>query len=268
MTNVGAQGDDDGEQTFADSAKNLEERIRQHDELRDEEDFRAQQKRLNRLTFSFIDAVRAAAAVCTRDPDSARKLLQFSMDDFIESALSIYMLGEQGIFNVGRRELRYMLEAGAKAVYVDDQLPGTASLDERLAYLADNSNVPRSSINVVDQMPLRLLADPGEFRRSVHSAFGALSGYTHVSRRMLDERVRRISRDEGMGFEQASTLRVFNSLVALTYDLVLAMILEGIGPMFAGDLFRHVFDFEDRWPYAKTRFISHISAGFDYRHTR
>lgn len=264
MTNVGAQASVDGEGTFADLAKDLEGRIRQHDELRDEEGFRAEEKRLNRLTFSFIDAVRAAAVVCTRDPDSARKLLQFSMDDFIESALSIYMLGEQGIFNVGRRELRYMLEAGAKAIFVDEQLPGTASLDERLAYLADNSNVPRSSINVVDQLPLRLLSDPGEFRRSVHSAFGALSGYTHLSKRMLDERVRRISRGEGMGFEQASTLRVFNALVAQTYDLVLAMILEGIGPMFASDLFMYVFDHEERWPYAKTRYLSHISASFNY----
>ena len=124
MTNLEVQGNDEASESFADLAKDLEERIRQHDGLRDEGDFRAEQNRLNRLTFSFLDAVRAAAVVCTRDPDSARKLLQFSMDDFIESALSIYMLGEQGIFNVGRRELRYMLEAGAKAVYVDEQLPG------------------------------------------------------------------------------------------------------------------------------------------------
>ena len=68
-----------------------------------------------------------------------------------------------------------------------------------------------------------------------------------------------------MGFEHASTLRVFNALVAQTYDLMLALILEGIGPMFAGDLFMYVLDHEERWPYAKTRYLSDISAGFNYK---
>lgn len=38
----------DAEEAYADLAFNLEERIRQHDELRDRGDFQAEQKRLNR----------------------------------------------------------------------------------------------------------------------------------------------------------------------------------------------------------------------------
>ena len=104
MTTSRRRPSDDSEHTFAALAAELEERIRQHDELRDTTQFRAEQNRLRRLTTDFVDAVRSAALIFTRYPNSERWLLQSSMDDFIESAVSIHMLGEQGVFNVGRRE--------------------------------------------------------------------------------------------------------------------------------------------------------------------
>jgi hypothetical protein len=256
---------DDSEQTFAALAAKLEERIRQHDELRDSTQFRAEQNRLRRLTADFVDAVRSAALVFTRYPSPERWLLQSSMDDFIESAVSIHMLGEQGVFNVGRRELRYMLESAVKAVYVDQQLPGDASLSDRIAYLGARGNVPRSSVDVVDRLTLRMLQDQEKFCAEVHSAFGALSGYTHVSKKMLDERVRRVTQGDYMGFESPKTLRAFSALVAKTYDVVLATILEGIGPLFAGDLFLHHFDDKTKWSYSKTSYVVAISAQFHYK---
>jgi hypothetical protein len=251
--------------TYASLAAKLEERIRQHEEFRNREDFQAERTRLGRLTAGFVDAVRSLSFAYARDPESARRLLQFSIDDFIESAVSIHMLGEQGVFNVGRRELRYVLEAAVKAVYVDQRLEGGASLEERLSYLSSHANVPRSSVDVVDQLTLVMLPDHKDFCAEVRSAFGALSGYTHVSRKMLDERVRRVSRGEYLGFESPATLRAFSALVAKTYDVVLALLLEGVGPMFAGDLFLHDFDGKENWPYAKTRRISEISSSFDYK---
>lgn len=256
------------EQSFGALAASLEERIRQHDDLRDSADFQAEQKRLRRMTKDFINAVRGASLAFTRYPNSGAWLLQSSMDDFIESAVSIHMLGEQGVFNVGRRELRYVLEAAVKAVYVDQQLPGKASLDDRVAYFADRGNVPRSSVDVVDRLTLRMLPNREEFCADVHSAFGALSGYTHVSKKMLDERVRRVSRGEYLGFESTKTLRAFSALVARTYDVVLATVFEGIGPMFTGDLLVHLFDHKKKWSYSKTTYVGAISAHFEYKHER
>ncbi|KRF04694.1 hypothetical protein ASH00_13890 [Arthrobacter sp. Soil782] len=256
----------DSEEPFAVAAARLEGLIRQHDDLQGGSEFQAEQKRLERLTADFVDAVRSTALAFTRYPSSERWLLQSSMDDFIESAVSVHILGMQGVFNVGRRELRYMLELAVKAVYVDQQFPGDALLIDRIAYL--HSDVPRSSVDVADRLRLRMLPDREKFCTDVHDAFGALSGYTHVSKKMLDERVRRVSRDEYPGFESARTLRAFSSLVAKTYDVVLATIFEGVGPAFTGDLFLDHIDHKEKWAYSKTSHLRNVSVHFDYKRER
>lgn len=255
------------EDTFSVMARNLQHHIEQHDVTRDSVDFVAEQTRLRRLTLDFIEAVRSASSVFTRYPDSKKWMLQCSIDDFIESALSVQILALGGIFNVGRREMRYMLEAATKYVYVDQQLPGQASLEERTAFLGSNANVPRSSVEVIDRLTLRMLPAQ-DFAYSVHSAFGALSGYTHVSKKSLEERIRRAARGENIGFESASTLRAFNNLVAQTYDLILALIFEGIGPSFTGDLFVTVYSTKERWSYARAKYTRQVFGHFDYKYER
>jgi hypothetical protein len=84
-----------------------------------------------------------------------------------ESALGILWLAHQGIYNVARRELRYLLEAAVKYVYVDEQVAGDTSLDERLAIAADTSRVPRSSVAPVDELAIRLQDDRKAFTDAV-----------------------------------------------------------------------------------------------------
>lgn len=198
-------------------------------------------------------------------PGNEEWLLQASMDDFMESAISIVMLGEQGVFNVGRRELRYLLELATKCVYCDQVAGNGATLAQRIATAGDRSQIPRSSVDVLDRITLRMVRDPVAFQSSVRSAFGALSGYTHVSKHQLDERVRRAQHGEFSGYESARTLEAFNRLVEQTYDLVLVLIFEGIGPAFTGDLFIGVFDEQPAWAFHRSRYVKGVSSQFDHK---
>lgn len=243
---------------FAEIAEDVAARMREHDECRRTEQFEEEVANLRRISADFINAVRIATFVFPRYPDSLKWLQCSFSDDLLESAISILALGEQGVFNVGRRELRYMLETLVKQVYVDQQLPGDASVDERLDYL--HEHVPRSSIKPVDELKLRMVSPTDDFRSAVKSCFGATSGYVHPSRRQFDERLVRASRGEFAGFESAATLASFSKLVFAVYDLLLVLVFEGIGPAFTGDVFVQLLDEDRDWKFHRGRFVEGVVA--------
>jgi hypothetical protein len=220
---------------------------------------------MDRITRDFVLGLRAAWLVFTRYPHDDRWLRHRSTDEFLESAVGILWLAHQGVFNVGRRELRYLLEAAVKYVYVDEQSPGEAQLAERLAMVEDTSRVPLSSVEPIDAITVRMQSDPKVFRDAVKSTFGALSGYVHVSPKQLRERFRRVARGEVLGFEAPITVEAFARAMLQTYDLILAVVLEGVGPSFAGDLFAQVFDDESNWVFHRSRFVRVVSQSFDYK---
>lgn len=95
-----------GDDPFAQAARALAERMAEYETTRADPDYRAQMTYMDRLTRDFLLVVKSAAFGFTRYPESGKWLLQSSMDDFLESSISIVTLGQQGVFNVGRRELR------------------------------------------------------------------------------------------------------------------------------------------------------------------
>jgi hypothetical protein len=54
-------------------------------------------------------------------------------------------------------------------------------------------------------------------------------------------------------------------LTSQTLDLVLALVFEGIGPSFSGDIIVGVFDENPRWKFHRTRFVGQVSRHFDYK---
>jgi hypothetical protein len=265
---AGHESTDDGtlpHDPFRLAREALDDRIKDWQGVAGGEQYVAQITALDRITEDFISAIRAAALAFDRYPHSDTWILQRSIDDFLESAVAIRALAREGIFNVGRRELRYLLEAAVKNVFVDQAVDGDATLEHRIAFLNDRRNVPRSSVDPVDHLTIRMLPDPATLKTAVRSAFGNLSGYTHLSKTQLEERLRRYARGEFSGFESPATLEAFSRLLVQTYDVVLALVLEGVGPSFAGDIFIGVFDDNPTWRFHKTKFVGEMSHHFDYK---
>lgn len=246
----------------------MEEKVAGHEKARSDPDFQAAAKFMCHLVQDFCWAVHAASMYFTRYPDNGLTLIQASMDDLIQSAIAIYSLGRDGIFNVGRRELRYMIEAAVKAVYIDENVASSTPLIDRIAMASDNAQLPRSSVEVVDRLPFRMLSGHDRFTAAVKSAFGSLSSYVHTSKPQLEEQLRRVQRGEHIGFESAATLRAFNEVVRQVFDLVLVLVFEGIGPSFTGDMFVGLFDKRPEWRSHKGRFVREVSASFDYKTER
>jgi hypothetical protein len=212
---------------FADAARQLETDLAAHATLKASKRYKDAQTHLSRLLADFSLALQLSAFCFTRYPHARQWMQQANADDLLESVVAIPLLVEQGVFNSGRRELRYLLEALVKFVYVDQQVSGDAPLQERLAFLADNAKVPRSSVDPIDWMTLRLVSQPEEFRAAVKQAFKSLSGYVHPSRSQIDERLRRAARGEFSGFEGPKVVEAFNRLTSQTLDLAVVLILRG-----------------------------------------
>jgi hypothetical protein len=239
--------------------------ISKHAAVRASPRYQDAQTHLNRLLTDFAFALRLASFAFTRYPNSHDWLQQANVDDILESLVAIPLLVEQGIFNAARRELRYLLEALVKFVYVDQQLPGDAPLAERVALLGDSTRVPRSSVDPIDSVTIRMLDEPDQFRSAVKSAFGALSGYVHPSRTQVEERLRRAARGEFTGFEGPKVVETFTRLVSETLDLAVVLIFEGVGPAFTGDMYIQLFDDRPKWNFHRTRFTPQVGRFFDYK---
>jgi hypothetical protein len=248
---------------FAAARRQLEADVAAHATVRATKRYQEAQTHLRRLLTDFALTLQLSTIAFSRYPDARKWIQQANVDDLLETVVAIPLLVEQGIFNTARRELRYLLESLVKFVYVDQQLPGETPLQDRVAFLADQ--VPRSSIDPIDQLSLRLLSDPDAFRSAVRQAFGALSGYVHPSRTQIEERLRRAARGEFSGFEGPKVVEVFTRLASQTLDLAVVLICEGIGPNFTGDLYVQLFDDYPRWNFHRTKFAAQISAHFDYK---
>lgn len=250
---------------FAEARRQIEADLVAHATVKESKRYQDAQTHLSRLLSDFSQTLQLSAVYFTRYPHARQWMQQANVDDLVESVVAIPLLVDQGIFNSALREMRYILEALVKFVYVDQQLPGDSLLEERIAFLADNAKVPRSSVEPIDRMTLRLVPQPDEFRGAVKQAFKSLSAYVHPSRSQIDERLRRAARGEFSGFEGPKVVEAFNRLTSQTLDLAVVLICEGIGPAFTGDLYIQLIDDYPDWKFHRTRFAAQISQNFDHK---
>lgn len=234
-------------------------------DVQEDERYKAARAQRERIIGDFAFTLKAIWVVATRDPTSERRLLHNASDELLESAVSIAVLAEQGIFNAPRRELRFMLEAAVKYVYVDQRAPAKATLRGRGRVLGDTRQVPRSTIDPIDGLDLSMLTDPAAFRGAARDAFGTLSGYVHPSRPALTQRLARVGRGEYSGFETGRTLESLNLVTLRCLDLILVLLFHGIGPSFTGDLFIHWLDEQEDWSFHRTRWVAEVSRHFNYK---
>jgi hypothetical protein len=253
---------------FEEVSRELARNVAKRDEREASKPYLDAQIHLDRLVNDFVAALQASVIYTTRIPASQQWLVQNLADEMLESTLLITRLPRDGFLNAPRRELRYLLEAAVKYVFVDQQVDSSASLEDRVAFLADTTKVPRSSVAPIDEVRVLLVADEGDFRRAVKQSFAALSGYVHPSRRSLEERLQRAGRGEIAGFEGPGALEALGKSARRTLDLVLVLLFQGLGPSLTGDLFVQVFDEQRDWKFHRTHYCAQVSRAFDYKAER
>ncbi|MCR6649169.1 MAG: hypothetical protein NVV70_13915 [Cellulomonas sp.] len=247
----------------------LDARVREHDDVRGSSDFRAQEQRLDRLTFAFVELVRHSWFQANRHTPIIDGLLMYAAtDDTLESVIAIRGLVAQGVHNMVRRECRYLLESATKYLYVDQQLPNVREVtrQQRIAYL--KQRVPRSSIEPIQGVHVVLGDGHSEvdFRNDVKDAWSKLAGYVHPSATQVEERLQRASRGAYVGFEDVKAVRRLVDEIARSYDMLGVMWLMAAGPSAAGEILTDVEG--SNWAFAKSRWLPAMSRYYDYKAER
>jgi hypothetical protein len=116
-----------------------------------------------------------------RDPKSAANhLLSCLSQDLLQSEVSISALVTDGLLNVARRELRFLIEASVKIAAVQ-QASYVSTIEDKLTAFDKPLKSPSISIKSrikLNLLPARCLAD---FDEEVGRLYGLTSNYVHLS---------------------------------------------------------------------------------------
>lgn len=246
----------------------MSEKSKQHQEkVIDSQQYQQDIKLFSDLTFDFIDSIRLISIYSTRAKDTYDRYLTIkASDDILQSAIGIRALVLDGIHNMAKRELRYLIELSVKYLIVDQELMRT-SIEDKTKYLKEN--IPNSSIDVIERM--RTHFNPTlekDLKDEITDFYYKSCAYVHPSQRQIEEQLKKYSKGSTIGFESAKELSDITKLVFRAYDMILVILFTGFGQSMSGDLFINVFDENKKWKYHKGKYTSRYSSIFDYKHER
>ncbi len=246
-------------------------KVKAQEELVASPAYQSELKFIERMTNDIIMLLRLCLMYSGRAGEYSENSLTIrSTDDLAQSVLAAWHLVQQGMINPVKRELRYIIESSVKYLYVDQHTEGAeslAKLTERLAFLETNVN---SSIDVREELQLSALHsdDAKQFVDELYDIYRDCCAYVHVSRRQIEERLDMVERGRPLGFETAEELRKIGRLMFRVYDVALALYFHGYDLSMTGDIFIEILDDLPKWKFHKGKYVSVVSAYFDYKSER
>jgi hypothetical protein len=233
----------------------------------DSQQFQENIKYFSDFTFDFIDAIRAISLYSTRAKDIYEKQLTIkASDDLIQSAVGIRSLVMDGVHNMAKRELRYLIEMFVKYLIVDQEL-SEKTIKEKTEYLS--TNIPNASIDVIERMRTYFApSHESEFKSEVSDFFYKFCSYVHPSQRQIEEQISKYKKGFNIGFESAKELSDISKLTFRAYDMLLIMAFTGLGQSMSGDIFIDILDKNSKWKFHKGKYTARFSKLFDEKAER
>ena len=246
-------------------------KVKAQEELVASPAYQSELKFIERMTSDIIVLLRLCLMYSGRAGEYSENSLTIrSTDDLGQSVLAAWHLVQQGMINPVKRELRYIIESSVKYLYVDQHTKGIeplAKLPERLTFLETNVN---SSIDAREELKLAALHpdDAKQFVDELYDIYRDCCAYVHVSRGQIEERLDMIEKGRPLGFETGEELRKIGRLMFRVYDVALTLYFHGYGLSMTGDIFIEALDDIPKWKFHKGKYVSVVSAYFDYKHER
>jgi hypothetical protein len=252
--------DDYLSQLLADLKKQLQEKQKNHQkDVIDTQTFQDQLRYLSDFSLDAVQAIRTMSLYSTRASDIYDHFLTIrASDDLIQSIISLRDLVINGVHNMARREIRYLLETTVKFLVVDQEQNGKI-LADKMAYLG--TAIPNSSIEVVDRMvtPFPPPIDQ-EYKNEIKDLFYKVCAYVHPSQRQIEEQINNYGKGYHLGFETAKMLGSITTLLFRTYDILLTLLFIGFGSSMSKDLFQEIFNDDLKWKFHKGKYVKQYAA--------
>jgi hypothetical protein len=217
---------------------------------------------------SFLFGLSFIVQDTARDPSYIdNHLLSYTAQDFLQSTISLPLLIQQGIHNVCRRELRFILEMAIKLCSIQQQ-QYSSNISSKLDSF--KSTLDSSKISVKNQITLEMLTEEKReiFLQDVGRLYGETSNYVHLTTFQILERIRLVDQGYTSGKESPAEVEALNNLIARSLACSLVFLLHSVPSYVAGDLLVNDDGSSPSWIFAQSKYIALIDEYFDYKHER
>lgn len=223
--------------------------------------------------------VNAIELMATRNPAFFDKLISLRIKPhFVQSMIAASHAIREGLHDPARRELRFLVEASVKALWLDQDSPpvaaGSASnrraspatVTEKIAAL-DALGRERFT-EIVDSLTFGMLdaASSDRYRQTAKNLYAALSTTTHVSSRGVERDLANFERGKHFALETIADVGAIARQLRQVLDLALASHFEAFDHGLVGDIMEPPL--HPRWSFLKTPLVSAINRHFDYKAER
>lgn len=244
------------------------ERIKAHEKLRASQPYRAVIVQIDRLLADYGTAINAIDLMATRHPPYFETHITLRMKQhFVQSVVASIYLVKDGMLDPARRELRFLLEASVKTLWLDRLHERTKVADKVIAL---NDLGARRFGEIVSDLEFGLLSQDAAktYRQTATDLFSKLSTYSHVSAKNVERDLSNFDRGNTFGHETVVEIEKFARVAKRVLDLALASHFEAFDQGLVGDILVQVFDAEPRWTFHNTPLVGAINRHFDYKAER
>ena len=220
------------------------------------------------ITRSYLGGLSFIVSDTGRDPQYASNhLLSRLAQDLLQSSVSIASLAREGLLNVARRELRFLIEASIKICGVQ-QGSYHSAIDEKLEIF--DKELKSSSISFKKQIKLELLSEPQQlaFDEEVGRLYGLTSNYVHLSPTQIRQSIEAAKAGVTAGKERPSDIDELNRLAERAMAASLVFLFHSVPSWVSGDWLVEHNGSSIEWHFMKSRFIASMDESFDYKHER
>ncbi|KQN01809.1 hypothetical protein ASE85_21700 [Sphingobium sp. Leaf26] len=220
------------------------------------------------ITRSYLAGLSFIVQDAGRDPQYVSNHLLYRLSqDLLQSAVSITALVAEGLLNVARRELRFLLEASVKIAAVQQGSQAT-TIEEKLEGFDKELRSP--SISAKKRLELSLLteADRLAFDEEVGRLYGLASNYVHLSPTQIVSSIEAAKAGVTAGKERPSDVLELNRMAERSMAASLVLLFHSVPEWVAGDWLVEGDGASINWYFTKSRFIAAMDSSFDYKHER
>lgn len=225
-------------------------------------------KKTDFIIRSYLAGLHFLALNSARDPNfSSRHFLTYLFFDFLQSALAIQFLAYEGLINVAKRELRFLIEASVKLCFVHQE-NYNSSIEDKLTEFG--KILDSHKISVKKNLDLSMLSEEGiiAFSTEVGKIYHDTSSYVHLTSRQINERIEAIQAEKVPGKEKPEDIDELNILLSRGLSCSLVLIMHSVPEYAAGDWLVEENGKSNPWYFSKSQFITQIDRHFDYKHER
>jgi hypothetical protein len=257
----------------------LEDHQRRSDEhavLRASDAYQGAMRQVDRSILDYGVGVNRIEFMVTRNPAFFDELISLRIKPhLVQSMIAASHMIKEGLHDPARREMRFLVEAAVKALWLDQGSPPLRRDEGAVPVLPPMTTAEKVPAldglgrerfdQVVDSLRFGMLDElaSDEYRQTAKSLYGKLSTTTHVSSRNVEQGLANFDKGKHFAFETVADVNAIARLLRQVLDLALASHFEAFDHGLVGDVFEPHFD--PRWSFLKTPLVAAVDRHFDYK---